>query len=219
MWYDLLPSEYAGYLNFCADRREEQINRYLETLRGAKKSVTMPSWTYADATQAQWSMRGLRAHAWLLSISDAARAGDVDVLGLSDPTMPTALEQALIEAIEDGAPMEALKLLGHSCNRVDPELQSVILEVTGGSRAGERIWCQIRSLPDMDGSTLVYAPEQYWLGRYSPELQKLREDDYTPPLDVQVIWRGHVPFSMPTPQALSWIDRAIEEKCEAAPTA
>lgn len=92
-WYDLEPIEYARGLEYRADRSDESARR--------QRAQGKP-WSEQEAQRYERQARRLRAMALLCVRSTATRAGDVDFLGMSDPTQTPEAEAAAIAKAEGG---------------------------------------------------------------------------------------------------------------------
>lgn len=90
-WYDQPPAGYAKGLRYGADRSDECARR--------KREEGKP-WSAYDAERFERQARRLRAMALLCERSTATRAGDVDFLGMSDPTRTREAEDAAIAQAE-----------------------------------------------------------------------------------------------------------------------
>jgi hypothetical protein len=90
-WYDLPPKEYARGLCYAADRSDESAG---------SKEAEGKSWSRDDAARYRRQARRLRAIATLCDRSDAAKAGTVDFLGLSDPAQSREAEMMAIAKAE-----------------------------------------------------------------------------------------------------------------------
>jgi hypothetical protein len=108
LWYDLSPADYAKGLEYNAERCDQQAAR----LRAEPKAwEAAKPWASSDANRSERNAIRLRAMAKLCNASAAARAGDVDFLGLSDPSQTRDQEHvaiATIEALVTAMPLSAL---------------------------------------------------------------------------------------------------------------
>jgi hypothetical protein len=75
-WYDLPPARYAAGLRYGAERSDECA---------AHKMAEAKPWSDGEAKRYRQQARRLRAMATLCERSTAARAGDVDFMGLNCP--------------------------------------------------------------------------------------------------------------------------------------
>lgn len=91
IWYDLHPSGYAKGLRYNAERADERVKRYLAEGK---------PWSAQEAEKSARTARRLRAMAILCDKSTATRAGDIDFLGLHDPSLSRGDEDAAIAKIE-----------------------------------------------------------------------------------------------------------------------
>lgn len=97
IWYDLTPAEYAKGLEYNAERCDQQAAR----LRAEPKSwEAAKPWAPSDANRSERNAIRLRAMAKLCHASEATRAGDVDFMGLSEPSQTRDQEQVAIATIE-----------------------------------------------------------------------------------------------------------------------
>lgn len=90
-WYDLPPPGYARGLRYHAERSDETATR----IEGGGKS-----WSAGDADRYRRQARRLRAMALLCDASPAARAGEVDFLGMTNPS------QSLVDEMDAVAKAE-----------------------------------------------------------------------------------------------------------------
>lgn len=76
-WYDLPPSGYARGLRYHAERSDEMATR---------KDAEGKPWSAGEADRVRRQARRLRAMAVLCDVSTSARAGEVDFLGMTNPS-------------------------------------------------------------------------------------------------------------------------------------
>lgn len=86
-WYDLTPAQYATSLRWRADRNYWLAEQLAEYYAGKDEY-----WLRCRSDQLRRAARRLRAMAILCDHSPAARAGDVDFLGMSRPDQSFADE-------------------------------------------------------------------------------------------------------------------------------
>lgn len=87
MWYNQSPASYATALRYSAERSD----------RGAaRRRAEGKPWSEGDAIHLERQARRLRAMALLCDRSSAARAGDVDFLGLDNPSQSREAEDAAV---------------------------------------------------------------------------------------------------------------------------
>lgn len=91
IWYDQHPHDYAKYLEFCAERSDANAARY---------EAEGKPWSAYEIDRARRQARRLRAMALLCMRSEATRAGNVDFLRLSDPTLTREEEGAIVRKME-----------------------------------------------------------------------------------------------------------------------
>ena len=89
-WYDLQPSDYARGLRYSADRSDECATRQMADGK---------PWSGYEVERFHRQARRLRAMALLCDRSTAARAGDIDFLGLMNPAQSREDEDAAIASI------------------------------------------------------------------------------------------------------------------------
>lgn len=82
-WYDLTPADYATGLRYYAERSDVQASRI-----GAEGKP----WSADNAERSRRQAHRLRAMALLCDISTAATAGEVDFLGMTNPSQATTDE-------------------------------------------------------------------------------------------------------------------------------
>lgn len=90
-WYDLPPASYARGLRYHAERSDEVATR-IES--GGKP------WSAGDADRYRRQARRLRAMALLCEASQAATAGAVDFLGMTNPSQSLVDEQDAVAKAE-----------------------------------------------------------------------------------------------------------------------
>lgn len=90
-WYDLSPAAYAKGLRYSADRSDETAAHHIATGK---------PWSSHEADRYRRQARRLRAMALLCDRSTATRAGDVDFLGMKDPSQSREAESAAIAKAE-----------------------------------------------------------------------------------------------------------------------
>lgn len=207
MWYEMPPSERARFMRFSASEQQSKIDRYYGAVARGLRPM---DWRPANLEDSLRSIKRLEAMAMLNEASTASRAGDVDMLGLQDPTIPTALAARLVDAIHGSADPELIELLAYRPSHNPPDKITVALQI-GFDDAQHLAWCEIRSRPDAEGSFDVYAINGFWFGRFEPKLGQVLEDGMPEPTPAVEVWRGHAPFySFRPQQAVSWIGEAIE---------
>lgn len=223
MWYEMPPSERARYLRFCAGERQAKIDGYHQAVARGLRSV---DWRPENLEDSLRTIKRLEAAAMLNEASTASRAGDVDMLGLQDPTIPSALAVRLVDAIHGGAPSEVVEMLAYRPTVNPPDKITIALQV-GREGSQHLAWCEIRSRPDAAGCFDVYAVNGFWFGRFDPARGQVLEDGMPEPTPAAEVWRGHAPFYSFRPlQAVAWIEEQIRERqpgsavladCDAAP--
>ena len=92
MWYDMAPAQYASGLQFYAERNEEAA--FYKDREGKP-------WSVGEAARNRRTARRLRAMAKIAENSTAIRAGDVDFLGMQNPSQTLEEEEAAIAAANE----------------------------------------------------------------------------------------------------------------------
>lgn len=87
MWYEQPAASYALYLRFCAERSDAQVARH--------RAEAKP-WGAYEINRAERQARRLRAQARLCELAGDVLAGDVDFLGMSDPSQSREAEDAAV---------------------------------------------------------------------------------------------------------------------------
>ena len=94
MFYNLTPAQYAAELRESAERSDRSADRY---------AVEGKPWSAGEEKYMRRQSRRLRAMATLCDRSTATRAGEVDFLGLHDPTREREREDEIVAGIEAAA--------------------------------------------------------------------------------------------------------------------
>lgn len=95
MWYDSTPAEHAKWLRFRAAENDASEARW-------RARQSKEPWAAGEADFFRGQARRLRAMALLCERSTAPRVGGggVDFRGLSDPTQPLGVRDAVVAEIE-----------------------------------------------------------------------------------------------------------------------